>query len=562
MQSTIIKYIIVYLVLLGAFLLYMRRDSASTVSDITAAKEANRIKNTKRAQAIEQFRNYETTVVNKLRKQCRQTNTQNTPTSEEQYLGRAINPELGRVLKQAFSGSIPMEVLDNYMVNLDRHLELATSDMFETMDTIYQRSTPEMEAGARSEMETWLYARFPREITTFMDRRLLLDLDRLIATSDTTSGIDQRTARQVLLSPKLRRQLLEPLTIEFKDRLAAKFRSEYQQVYDNVCDGLPLPPAEMARIPVNLDTSRQRLLLYILVALATTDPARARLREQYQVLSTNMIQPLADRDISDMAMLSDIVSQRQSVKGQLGLDISGGGMAAAQELDMAEMYAKSYQDYLAAQQKHEIANAVDPIRALDMLESGVINRAESFSNWGQLSGESSNKSSMVTRSCNTKNTRVCGATNRFGTQSNFRGTYLASNHNQTPRQQLMNNISLGEPITHPSIVTSTTTNMREGFANPSTMQEIATEESTLPVFAQEIGSPITPEQGVIEKRLDTVLENMPGFARYAISVAKNVIGSDIVDGTITAIGKDNNMIPVGILVIMLSIVLFFIDVSS
>ena len=66
----------------------------------------------------------------------------------------------------------------------------------------------------------------------------------------------------------------------------------------------------------------------------------------------------------------------------------------------------------------------------------------------------------------------------------------------------------------------------------------------------------------IENRLDSVLENMPGCAKYAVSSVKQLIGTDVVDGVVDTVTRDNNMIPIGILIIMLSIILFFIDASS
>lgn len=516
-MNTLYKYLALYFVLIVIFVFYIKQQTYPTIE--------HTVTNTKRNAAIEQFRNYETNVINQLRNKCKQTpdSTPNKPS------------ELMQFINESFNGIIPVSILNNYTANLDRRIEIATDDMFQMLDTIYRGSTPTTENGTKSAIETWLYTRFPRLITDFRDEQLLSDLDRLINTSSITiedNNIDTPNARRILINAKFRVGVLEPLTKEFKNKLSTRFQNEYQQVYENVCDSLPAPIDEMARIPVNLDTSRQRLLLYILVALATTKANQARLKEQYDVLSKNMIQPLASRDISDMSMLSDIITTSMPVNELQSY--GNNGIAAAKELDMAEMYAKSYQDYLAAQQKHEIASAIDPIKALDMLESTIINKAESFSNRGGIA-----TSGATSRPC--KNTRICGATNRFGTQANHRGTYLGLQSNTTNMDS--NNIGVGDPIIHPSVL------IRKQQRNNSKNNDV------IEGFA-------TDEENTSQLQLDTILEKMPGFASYAITTARSIIGEDMVNNLVKTLNSDNNMIPIGILIIMLSIVLFFIDVSS
>jgi hypothetical protein len=53
-----------------------------------------------------------------------------------------------------------------------------------------------------------------------------------------------------------------------------------------------------------------------------------------------------------------------------------------------------------------------------------------------------------------------------------------------------------------------------------------------------------------------------GFASYVMDILGSYIGQDTVQNAKTVVTDENNMVPIGFVLIMLSILLYFIDISS
>jgi hypothetical protein len=56
--------------------------------------------------------------------------------------------------------------------------------------------------------------------------------------------------------------------------------------------------------------------------------------------------------------------------------------------------------------------------------------------------------------------------------------------------------------------------------------------------------------------------SVTGFATYIMDVIGSYIGPDVVTNWQTTLTDENNMVPIGFVLILMSILLYFIDVSS
>ena len=183
--------------------------------------------------------------------------------------------------------------------------------------------------------------------------------------------------------------------------------------------------------------------------------------------------------------------------------------------------ANAYKDYLMAAARCESEFKIDPINALDKMEKSTIGFLEQLGTELGMTQQSSAK-----YSADQANTILSQpSTNRFSAgQSNNRGSWMET-QKQTQIQRAGNNRL---PV-------------REGFAT--------TEKTTI------------YNQSDSQEGAD-LGQQITGWSKYVYDFIKSNFDSEITARAERILTDENNMVPIGILLILGSVLLYFIDLSS
>jgi hypothetical protein len=179
----------------------------------------------------------------------------------------------------------------------------------------------------------------------------------------------------------------------------------------------------------------------------------------------------------------------------------------------------AYKAYLEAAARRESEFKIDPVAALDKMERSTIGFLEQLGVEIGMSGSASAKYSID--QANT--TLSTPSINRFAAgQSNNRGSWMNDNKGNKNKK--------------------TQSPSREGFA--ATTTEKTNKQMTPVEGGGDLGQQIT------------------GWSRYVYDFIKSNFDSEITAHAERILTDENNMVPIGILLSLGSILLYFIDLSS
>lgn len=263
--------------------------------------------------------------------------------------------------------------------------------------------------------------------------------------------------------------------------------------------------------------SRYRLTLLVLSKLATKQTTRETIQKQTESLSEMSIQPIS-------------LNQADLIRGSPVIQRPDGTYTSPGEVDLSRQYSGAYQQYLDDLKAREGDTILDPLRILSSLEEGTVSLLS------QLSESSSGRPHEVQI--------------RLGHQQNNLGTWM-SDAAKSPAADA--NFRMGPVMTNREVdilnrKPTTTEPVKEGFQATSILgssQATITNSKTT-----NTKSPVGLEGTLI------------GFASYVMDILGTYIGQDTVQNAKTVVTDENNMVPIGFVLIMLSILLYFIDISS
>ncbi len=262
--------------------------------------------------------------------------------------------------------------------------------------------------------------------------------------------------------------------------------------------------------------SRYRLTLLVLAKLATKQATRETIQKQTESLAEMSIQPTS-------------LNQADVIRGSPVIQRPDGTYTSPGEVDLSRQYSGAYQQYLDDLKTREGDTIIDPLRILGSLEEGTVNL---------LSGLSRGRPQEVQI--------------RLGNQSNNLGSWM-SNAAKPPASDA--NFRLGPAMTNREVELlsqkpKTTEPVKEGFQSGGSSQATTT------------NSKITNSTTIKNKSPAGLEGTLVGFASYAMDILGSYIGQDTVQTAKTVITDENNMVPIGFVLIVLSILLYFIDISS
>ena len=260
--------------------------------------------------------------------------------------------------------------------------------------------------------------------------------------------------------------------------------------------------------------SRYRLTLLVLAKLATKQATRETIQKQTESLAEMSIQPLS-------------LNQADIIRGSPVIQRPDGTYTSPGEVDLSRQYSGAYQQYLDDLKTKEGDTILDPLRILGNLEEGTVNL---------LSGLSSDRG------------RPQEVQIRLGNQPNNLGTWMST---RAPVSDA--NFRLGPAMTNREVEIlsrkpTTTEPVKEGFQSTSNK---GSSQAT------------TTNSTITKNKSPAGLEGtLTGFASYVMDILGSYIGQDTVQHAKTVVTDENNMVPIGFVLILLSILLYFIDISS
>ena len=258
---------------------------------------------------------------------------------------------------------------------------------------------------------------------------------------------------------------------------------------------------------------QRRQILQSLVRLTETPATAEAIRKELSQLADNVIQPAMETDL-------DTINSRRL--GRMGMSLTESGREPInldQQLGQIPS-ANAYKDYLLNAAKKDAEFKIDPISALDKMEKSTIGFLEQLGvelgmtqpGLAQYSTDQAN-TTLSTKASNIANNRFSA-----GQPSNL-GSWMSAKPNETNKSAT-----------------------REGFATTQSNKNKSDEQ----------------QQG-LEAELGT---QITGWSRYIYDFIKSNFDSEITARAERILTDENNMVPLGILLILGSVLLYFIDLSS
>jgi hypothetical protein len=340
------------------------------------------------------------------------------------------------------------------------------------------------------------------------------------------------------------------ITREIKERLFAQISNDSRRYYRDLCiqdrqitdqeQELVLGTTNIPEINKQLDTlklsaednnAKYRLALLVLLKIAPSQTTKSTVQSQLENLASLQIQPKS-------------ISQSDVLRGAPVVQLESGKYASPGEQDLTRQYTgayQEYQDYLKAQDKHYLAA---PLNILSRLENQTVNLLT------QKPDANAAASGDIVK-------------NRFGTQTNTLGTWMQGQQNL-----LSPSSNLGKPMTDREVsiissnkqqqqqgslgTTNQDTGIIEGFETSSNPTTNKTQNKTLQQHTRQQNT----------NQASNITGTISGFSNYVLNIVSGLAGPENVASIKSIFNNDENMVAIGFVLIILSVFLYFIDISS
>jgi hypothetical protein len=410
-------------------------------------------------------------------------------------------------------------IINNIVIAFTKDVIAQSADTYADIQKIIKAATPATEFTQEERLELYF-----NSLDRMIDALTRSKLETRLTTAFEQSQILTTNESQV------RQQIMR----EIKERVFARLYQDASRLQGELCRtqselAQKIESASAGEIRFKLQTAQiqHRQTLQSLIRLTETPATQEAIRGELAKLADTVIQPAMETDL-------DIINSRRFGRMGMSLSESGGESGSASGGEPGNLAAQlgqipsanAYKDYLQAAARKESEFKIDPIAALDKMEKSTIGFLEQLGvELGMTQGEvgqllSPKSAKYSTDQANT--TLSPPSTNRFSSgQSNNRGSWMET---QKQKQKAGNNRS-------PT---------REGFATTEkTNQPSASAEAEA-----DLGTQIT------------------GWSRYVYDFIKSNFDSEITARAERILTDENNLVPIGILLILGSVLLYFIDLSS
>jgi hypothetical protein len=440
------------------------------------------------------------------------------PIPDDEFLLPNLSNDIhARVNKQTLKRGQDL-VINNIIIAFTKDVITFAGDTYADIQKIILAATPATEFTQEERLELF-FNRLDQNIDTMVRAKL----DARLTTAFEQSQILTTNADSVR----------KTIGREIKERVFARLYNDARQLQGEICRtqselAQKIESASAGEIRFKLQTVQiqHRQILQSLVRLTETPATAEAIRKELSQLADTVIQPAMETDL-------DTINSRRL--GRMGMflseaqNIPNGPGDLEQQLGQIPS-ANAYKDYLMAVAKKESEFKIDPINALDKMERSTIGFLEQLGvELGMTTSTSGinrqpNLAQYSTDQANTtlSTASVAAANNRFSTgQPSNRGSWMDAKTSQNTKKSQ---------------------NTREGF-----------------VTTQSNKNELTQQQQDLEAQLGT---QITGWSRYIYDFIKSNFDSEITARAERILTDENNMVPLGILLILGSVLLYFIDLSS
>lgn len=407
----------------------------------------------------------------------------------------------GRVNKETLKRGQDL-IINNIILAFTKDVITQSGDIYSDIQKIIQAATPATEFSQEERLELF-FNNLDQFLMAFIHTKLE---SRLISSFEqsqilTTNDTDVR----------------QSVIREIKERVFARLYNDSRRLQSDICrtqseltQKIESSTAGEIRFKLQTAQIQHRQTLQSLIRLTETPATQEAIRAELAQLADTVIQPAMETDL-------DTINSRRL--GRMGMPLGESKQSGVELANAIEQVPSrdAYKAYLEAIARRESEFKVDPVAALDKMERSTIGFLE------QLRVElGMTNSSSANYSIDQANTTLSTPSiNRFAAgQSNNRGSWMNDNKmNKTQNKSAI----------------------REGFA---TTEKTNTTKDSSTEGGADLGQQIT------------------GWSRYVYDFIKSNFDSEITAHAERILTDENNMIPIGILLILGSILLYFIDLSS
>ena len=557
-------YIMLYILLAICCAIYMIGLRRKMISD------TKKVKATKRDKAIEKFSNYKQELIDEYTLTCKDDIQQLVDTENNKVRDTLETVYYNNLLVETILQQIPNgkeELIKTFLLNpnpdetdLNTDLEEYTKNLLKTTNTFIEENAEKLQFNDM--IITNYISLLNSGITTYFNTVFAKKINNLID----TKSFDTR-------------KVINEFIKEVNYRLFFALRNLSRKEYVKQCKNKDQLTSTDTGIynkelvdKINYQDEYRKNILYVMTYLIGEDNILKReAQKEYNKLQSENIQPNSEKVLTNIRNASkNLTNPADYYSGK----ITG-------EFDLGNAFANQYNDYVAKQSKTDLEMLVNPVSAIDNLEQGTLSFLQKIQNKINKNSEQiTSKSPAINMLNNTvMNNNNTIFNNNIDTTN--RGSLLV----KTPRTHQNNKVLLGT-----SIKTNNKTNTRtriinnnviEGFESVIQEEEDIQEEnqknsnitltkatkinSTKPKKSNDINLTNLDKavSGNLMETSNYFLQIVNSFMKY---LNENILplfaDTETRNAVLDLFQQEENSIPFGILLIGLSIMLFFIQVSS
>ena len=513
--------------------------------------------NTKRRKAIEQFQNFNTQLATELNQQCEAelAMTDELPTTTERaslFINPNISPSYMVLLSPASKTDYDTGklILDNFLFTTDGRITEFVNKTRDELSSIVNNTQRNNQYAQEVKLDAFL-DNMPSSI-----KQLDTDLDAEFIKSLAEGQIG---IFKTLTTTEKESKAVQ-FDIEVRERLFELFAADKRKLFRQICKGRAQQKEEQAKLDSGIqqanmtmdtkemdtkemDTIKATLAdldaqykgyIFILSRFATTNKALDTLKRESGAMSTLLIQPANENQIDGLSLI------KQKMAAQARVDqVNNPGLEQQAELDLAKKYSGAYQDYLDSLDKNSIAPKLDPVNIIGNLEERTLDFLTQVNS--KLQGD------MMTSS----NKSVFQVDNRFKFQPNNLGSWMQKTNSS---KELSGNLSISKtPVPANDIA------KLDAFANINSKNYAGGLRTNLvrPAIknnAKEGFQDVTASSS--KETQEQLVSGLEGFFGYIYELITGFLDKETVTKLEGVILGESNMIPVGVILIGISIVLF------
>ena len=559
------SFIILYIILAICCAIYMVGLRRKMVSD------SKKSKSTKREKAIEKFANYKKELVDEYALTCQNDIQQlidkdiekQNNTLETAYHNNIFIEKLLQQIPNGKEGVIKTFLLNTNpdVEDLNDNLEKYTKNLLKTTNNFIEENKNSLQFDdtiitnyislLNANIISYFNTDFAKNINNLMDTK----------TFDTRNIIDE-------------------FVKEVNYRLFFSLRNLSRKVYIKQCDNEKqltsddkgLLNQELSNQIKSQDEYRRNILYVMTYLIGENNILKQEAQKEYNKLQSESIQPRLEKVLTNISNVSKKLTN--------AADYYSGKMTG--EFDLGKAFGNQYNNYLANQSKNDLEMLINPVSAIDSLEQGTLSLLEKIQN--KINNNSKQITSKTPSTNMLNNNVMTNKTTIFnnGVDTTNRGSLLINTPSITKQQS---KVSLGNSIN--INIKANNNKVIEGFQSDIKEQELI-EKTDIQIKTPKITKTnlIKPKKN--NTNTNSTLGNLDNLNNLDKEVSKNLLESsnyflqivnsfmkyvnenvlplfadeDTRKAVLDLFQQEENSIPFGILLIGLSIILFFIQISS